>query len=426
MLQPADAKGDILDSNSRAMHLCQHGSFTEAYEVLEQVYLRLQDESAFADVTVLDQLKATTFTNLGVVQSHLGDHDKAIDHLEAAHATEIKIGKPSPCTLLNLCAACNAIGDFDRASECARLAVSLLHQGGTVNEDNKMLWGAAWHNLGIAELNRHQGKDQNGSALSHFRNAMRASVDLLGPQHPMTLAVHDTYRSLRAQFKAGGSFLAHHSAAHREDTPRDGPRPVTAVPTLPYIAASHCASGTPRTPRDAAKNSRPPTRPSAVFHPTKMTTKASRIYSAQHPLFQQQNRNEKLASIIPHPPTVRAHSKPQRAASPPQWGSSHQPLPGRHLEDRFVGDTMWVEVDFAGRPLSGEKPSSPIRPSYGQAEHVIDPSDAVADEVASPASNPTAVLESTVRSGTAASALADALGDEAGRFRGISALLATY
>eukprot|EP00672_Neobodo_designis_P028731 CAMPEP_0174829304 /NCGR_PEP_ID=MMETSP1114-20130205/1861_1 /TAXON_ID=312471 /ORGANISM="Neobodo designis, Strain CCAP 1951/1" /LENGTH=159 /DNA_ID=CAMNT_0016063047 /DNA_START=73 /DNA_END=548 /DNA_ORIENTATION=- len=114
---------EVLEMNSYAMHLCQEKSFAEALDCLETALLRVQSlaehvTGSSADEQsrhLLDQLKATTLNNLGVVGCHRGDYGASLEHLEAARNLESRAGIDSPSTALNLCAVYNAINDPERA-----------------------------------------------------------------------------------------------------------------------------------------------------------------------------------------------------------------------------------------------------------------------------------------------------------------------
>jgi tetratricopeptide (TPR) repeat protein len=210
-----DLRYSILELNAHAMQRSQVGELVEAQQLLEAAYIRLQSADAAilaADAGLVDQLKATTLSNLGVVECHKRELDKSLDHLEAALAIEKRIGLFSPTTALNLCATFNALGRYEEAVDICAGAVSALMatNNGVPTEENKTLWAAAWHNLSVAEMNLggdHGGHDDRRIAvLNMFRNAMRASIDLLGPKHSLTATIHESYRAARPLLKKQGAY----------------------------------------------------------------------------------------------------------------------------------------------------------------------------------------------------------------------------
>ena len=468
-----DLRNEVLEMNSYGMHLCQEKHFDEAHECLSTALLRVQsggDAGAGSDAaTALDQLKATTLNNIGVVECHRGDYANSLDHLEAAQSLEYRLGTHSPSTALNLCAVYNATGDYERASASALEAINLLHaaEDGGLSDETKSLWGAAWHNLGIAELNSDR-PNKNVDVLCTFRNAMRATKDLLGPRHPMTIAVHETYRNLRDRLKEEGAFkertpstsalprIARSQKLHPVPPQTDHPTQhalmgatnthgngkYVAPPTASRFATMPAYAKATDKPMTARGGRRPV---QDLFHPTASMRTARRQYLAPHPIFQQHQHHhhaptsrmgtaataaysqqqqqqgqlppvnrqsntrggtaiattEFIPAPPPPPPAVS-----QRAAAPSSSvrgnnnsnNAATAAPPRRRLSELLLGD-MWVEVQVprhtssphhqqtsylggGGSPTSQQR--SPIRPGYGEALYVIDPSDAALEPIVEP------------------------------------------
>lgn len=90
--------------------------------------------------------------------------------------------------------------------------------------ENAALWGAAWHNLGVAQLNlAQQAKDQSeySNALSILENAMRTTYDKLGTKHPMSMDVTETFRSVRHVLLKNGAYKPHRTMKHAVLPPVD-------------------------------------------------------------------------------------------------------------------------------------------------------------------------------------------------------------
>lgn len=90
--------------------------------------------------------------------------------------------------------------------------------------ENAALWGAAWHNLGVAQLNlAQQAKDQSeySNALAIFENAMRTTYDKLGTKHPMSVDVTATFRSVRDILLKNGAYKPHRTMKHAVLPPVD-------------------------------------------------------------------------------------------------------------------------------------------------------------------------------------------------------------
>lgn len=435
-----DVQAEILEMNSYGMHLCQEKNFAEAQECLETAYLRLQGDASGEHQMLVDRLKATTLNNLGVVECHKGDHVKSLNHLEAAQMLEIRSGVSSPSTLLNLCAVHNAVGNYEKAAALALDAIEMLKisdQG--LNDDNKALWGAAWHNLGIAELNmQRQGRGTRGTeVLSIFRNAMSATGDLLGAKHPMTVAVHDTYRAVRDSLKEQGVFRERTSGlppiAHEEPNS-------TRIRQLPAYVK-------PQTPAKAQRGIS-----NSLYRPTTTNNGMRRVYQTSHPLI----KNEKAAKTPRRLPALgdnpnsregtarsQASHAPQHAVPNPPSPRKHAPHPpargegadtGRRPQERRVSELllgdMWVEIQVPRHSPTGTG-FSPVRPSYGEALYVIEPSDPVVESIAQPSAHAHVDHQEPVvrdepgelvqENSTATAQLASALGDDIARYPALAA-----
>jgi hypothetical protein len=83
------------------------------------------------------------------------------------------------------------------------------------SDENQVLWGAAWHNLGVAQINTAQQAKKAADPADHtnalviFQNAIKATTELLGPDHSMTKAVLMTYRAIRPYLRDKGVFKQH-------------------------------------------------------------------------------------------------------------------------------------------------------------------------------------------------------------------------
>ncbi|CUI14306.1 Hypothetical protein, putative [Bodo saltans] len=253
-----DVRYEVLDMNSQGMYMCQQQQLDEAEAILTQAYNVLENDNTVHDAQTLDQLRSTTLNNLGVVECHKGLHKQALNHLEVAQTLEHQWDVHSPSVSLNICAACNALGMYDRATSAALDTIEMLrqsaksaaegtlHHSGTVgsgtehdptatsptaaaagNSENSVLWGAAWHNLAVAQLNIASGKDlsEYTNVLALFHNAMESTTALLGAQHPMTGAVHETYRSIRQHLREAGVYKQHRALLTCELPPVSGKAP---------------------------------------------------------------------------------------------------------------------------------------------------------------------------------------------------------
>lgn len=268
---------EVLAMNTMAMEQCYAAlgsgatpsvavATEEPMKVLREAFMRLDDTSA-QDLPgpLLDQLKATTLNNMGVVECNRGQPRQALSHFEAARQLEENNDMASPSVALNTCAAYNALRMYDKATAAAleaidmlraletqrqrgqRIAAAVARQNsptatsrrgkgdGAAGEEaelseallleaaaapqiaesqNAALWGAAWNNLAVAQINTsREGASKDTSeytnALTLFQNAMRATQELLGPQHPMSMAVVETYRSVRLALRNHGAFKQH-------------------------------------------------------------------------------------------------------------------------------------------------------------------------------------------------------------------------
>jgi hypothetical protein len=257
---------EVLAMNTMAMEHCYAamGSATtttpaqsmaaateEPMKILREAFMRLDDASA-QDLPgpLLDQLKATTLNNMGVVECNRGQPRQALSHFEAARQLEENNDIASPSVALNTCAAYNALRMYDKATAAALEAIDMLRaleaqrqrrhrismataaaseEGAELSESllleaaaapqiaesqNAALWGAAWNNLAVAQINTARvgaSKDTSEytNTLTLFQNAMRATQELLGPQHPMSKAVVETFRSVRRALRNHGAFKQH-------------------------------------------------------------------------------------------------------------------------------------------------------------------------------------------------------------------------
>ncbi|CBZ23525.1 conserved hypothetical protein [Leishmania mexicana MHOM/GT/2001/U1103] len=241
----------------------------EPMRILSEAYMRV-DETSTQDfpAPLLDELKTTTLNNMGVVECNRGQPRQALSHFEAARQLEENNGMASPSITLNMCAAYNALRMFDKATAAALETIDMLHslalqrrrnrrlnasatallgdsglpwngsRGGAMDvakdgdmsttdllleaaaapkiadSQNEALWGAAWNNLAVAQVNTARGSKDTSeytNALSLFQNAMRATQELLGMQHPMSKAVVETFRSVRRALRYHGAFKQHRS-----------------------------------------------------------------------------------------------------------------------------------------------------------------------------------------------------------------------
>lgn len=92
------------------------------------------------------------------------------------------------------------------------------------HSDNAALWAAAWHNLGVAQLNsakRSTDQSEYSNALSIFENAMRTTMDKLGENHPMTKDVAETFRQVRQELRKKGAFKPHRTMKNAPVPPVD-------------------------------------------------------------------------------------------------------------------------------------------------------------------------------------------------------------
>lgn len=250
-----DIRYEVLDMNSQGMYLCQQQQLDEAEAILTQAYNVLETDSSVHDAQTLDQLRSTTLNNLGVVECHKGLHKQALNHLEVAQTLEHQWNVHSASVSLNICAACNALGMHDRATSAALDTIEMLRQAvkrdstqqantaengnqgdqsalmsttgsnaAADSAENNVLWGAAWHNLAVAQLNSASGKDlsEYTNVLALFSNAMESTTALLGREHPMTRAVHESYRAVRQHLREAGAFKQHRSLLTCELPPITG------------------------------------------------------------------------------------------------------------------------------------------------------------------------------------------------------------
>ncbi|KPA83637.1 hypothetical protein ABB37_01905 [Leptomonas pyrrhocoris] len=286
---------EVLAMNTMAMEQCYAAlgssatpsiaaATEEPMTILREAFMRLDDTSA-QDLPgpLLDQLKATTMNNMGVVECNRGQPRQALSHFEAARQLEENNDTASPSVALNTCAAYNALRMYDKATAAALEAIDMLRaleaqrqrsrrikaavsqqrspmstsksmnatagRGDNKTADeaaalddallleaaaapqiaesqNAALWGAAWNNLAVAQINTAReasSKDTSEytNTLTLFQNAMRATQDLLGPQHPMSKAVVETYRSVRLALRHHGAFKQHRTLLRAPQPPVD-------------------------------------------------------------------------------------------------------------------------------------------------------------------------------------------------------------
>ncbi|RNF23378.1 hypothetical protein TcG_01641 [Trypanosoma cruzi] len=241
--QPSDGEllHEVLAMNTLAMQRCNTEALEYATTILSDAYMKLHNHVSSGDERLMDTLRSTTLNNLGVVECHRGQHRQALSHFEAARQLEEKWGSASPSVALNTCAAYNALGMYDKATAAAIETIDMLRtltiqeekgktstppvaEGGSYSlqgtgievakSENKALWGAAWHNLAVAQINtakltKHPTEHCNAAVL--FQNAMRATQELLGNDHPMTKSVTETYRAVRDVLRSYGVYKQHHT-----------------------------------------------------------------------------------------------------------------------------------------------------------------------------------------------------------------------
>ncbi|RNF16036.1 uncharacterized protein Tco025E_05317 [Trypanosoma conorhini] len=233
---------EVLAMNTLAMQRCNAEALEDASTILSDAYMKLHNlASPGGDTRLMDTLRSTTLNNLGVVECHRGQHRQALSHFEAARQLEERWGSASPSVALNTCAAYNALGMYDKATAAAVETIDMLRtlklqeesgnaatlpgdDGGSrslqgtgiavATSENKVLWGAAWHNLAVAQINTARyTKDpaEHSNAAVLFQNAMRATQELLGRDHPMTKSVTETYRTVRDVLRSYGVYKQHHT-----------------------------------------------------------------------------------------------------------------------------------------------------------------------------------------------------------------------
>ena len=435
---------EILELNSHGMYNCQNNALDEAEEVLLDAYSRLQQDDAPEDPMFSDRLKAITLNNLGVVNCHKGQPRKALEHLEAAFALESRLGVTSPSTTLNLCAAHNAMKHYEKATQFALQTIEALHKVPPHElEEHKVLWGAAWHNLGIAQLNTAGNTlTESTTVFSIFRNAMKATQDLLGPKHPMTVAVHQTFRELRDKLKTRGVFNQHHTFPALNDREKEltvtlvGPDHYKYQQTTSNLAYTKPGSSqSPRKPQTASQ------RFSSRLHHTLKSSAG--VYSELHPLLSAQqaaaraerrraqtsegNRRSPRSQV----PSMPALPTPPRTAN--QAGTGRRSTPKAHTTNRrlselLMGD-MWVEVHGSNSQSLTALPTPPtskkgdyyppVRPTYGQAMYVMQP-DEPHERVVDPQSN--AELDHQVKAKPVSAGEQQRRHEELAQYTGLTAL----
>ncbi|GET85906.1 hypothetical protein, conserved [Leishmania tarentolae] len=276
-------------------------SSEESMRILSEAYMRV-DETSAQDfpAPLLDELRTTTLNNMGVVECNRGQPRQALSHFEAARQMEENNGMASPSITLNMCAAYNSLHMFDKATAAALETIDMLRSlalqrrrnlrstanatalhdgtglpwngsggdfmngakdGDTSTTDlllkaaaapkiadshNEALWGAAWNNLAVAQINTARGSKDTSeytNALSLFQNAMRATQELLGMQHPMSKAVIETFRSVRRALRSHGAFKQHRSLLRAPLPPVD-PREQEWEATQVEAMPGHTRHGT--------------------------------------------------------------------------------------------------------------------------------------------------------------------------------------
>ncbi|CCW71218.1 unnamed protein product [Phytomonas sp. Hart1] len=317
-VEAGDLVHDILAINTLAMQQGKGGMLDEAMELLGGAYSKLNtNEHLLNDARLLDQLRAMTLNNMGVMECHRSQPRHALSHFEAARQLEENHDIASPSVALNSCAAYNALGSYEKSTAAALEAIDMLrtleaqrqlarkiarkkerqlqilqqegrgtpidvlHSGTPIpvhsllkksgkgekddigemlledvgqltiaDSDNKTLWGAAWHNLAVAQLNttrnavrRQDIKSERSNTLMIFRNAMKATQDFLGIDHPMTKAVIKTYRAVRVALRNGGVFKQHHTLLTAPPQPID-PREQELEELLVEPKPGHTRHGT--------------------------------------------------------------------------------------------------------------------------------------------------------------------------------------
>eukprot|EP00658_Telonema_sp_P-2_P076420 TRINITY_DN6681_c0_g1_i2.p1 TRINITY_DN6681_c0_g1~~TRINITY_DN6681_c0_g1_i2.p1 ORF type:complete len:457 (+),score=116.38 TRINITY_DN6681_c0_g1_i2:175-1545(+) len=249
---------DVLDANSQGIYLTQCQDYDEAERVLVAIYNRTTEaekelknnnatsggggggeDSAKAEDTadgdvaqqLIDQLKATTLNNISFVVYHKGLFRQAIAHLEAAQELERKWGIQSGVSAVNACVLYNAVGQYAVASQYALQGIDILRRdavaaasSGQTSDERSKLWGAAWHNLAVAQLQLADPTSpiENSNVLYMFENSMGACQELLGKSHPMTKAVTETYRIMRKELLSRGAYKPpiQHKTATTSEVPR--------------------------------------------------------------------------------------------------------------------------------------------------------------------------------------------------------------
>ena len=392
-----NSRCDVLDTNVKGMYLSECQDYDAALQLLSDTYSKLSDVEGFAqDQQSTDHLKATTLNNLAFVLYHKREYQQALSNLEAATVLEVRWGVPSPGVSLNLCVAHNALGHYDAASQFALQAIGLLRFDDLVAEKKK-LWVAAWHNLGVAQLNmaRSTSTSANSNVLVMFRNAMTATRKLLGINHSLSKEVVQTYRSIRATLKKRGAFALHRTmltsngslpmlhtynlnkssgplsqrgASHKEKmnlsvalTSRESRmKYVEKVDSNPFV-----------TEERVANSKQPPLKKylrGVQLHGTKGG--AITLYSNPHP----------LVGPPTHQPLPRI-PQPPRAVQPTEKRPSISPLAEnpKHRPTEQLKCDMWVEA-----PLSPSRPTEVslkrvVRPAYSHLQpqdcqpRVVDP-----------------------------------------------------
>lgn len=278
---------ETLAINTLAMQRTKVESLDEAMDMLNEVYSKLaqpETEREFEDPQTLDLLRATTLSNLGVTACRRGQPRQALSHFEGARQIEEKWNIASPAVALNTAAAYNTLKMYDKATAAALETISMLRTleqqkklrkqekhmrrqppkmhsmlsgpndpfdspSGTspkagktskredeamlaaaasakiASSKNSVLWAAAWHNLGVAQINcaANSSKDESeySNALSIFENAMRVTHEKLGEDHPMSKNVTETFRVVRRQLRQCGAFRPHRSMKHAPLPPVD-------------------------------------------------------------------------------------------------------------------------------------------------------------------------------------------------------------
>lgn len=459
---------EVLAINTLAMQRCKTEEWARAMTMLNEAYAKLNADGVDRVIEapqLLDQLRGTTLNNMGVVECHRAKPRQALSHFESARQMEENWNMSSPSVALNTCAAYNALGMYDKATAAAletiemlrtlelqrtrakKLAAAAPPAGATAtatcsrsiaftpmnsatheqkeeeddmlkaatspqiaDSDNRALWGAAWHNLAVAQLNTSRDAPRREiseytNALTVFQNAMRATQEQLGCQHPLTKAVTDTYRDVRRALHQRGAFRQHHTLMTVPPLPVDpreqeyadmlvvplpgktirgtierkrhdltitfrgeatgGAKLVERIDRLPYPGAKDEVYQSKRTNHsgDLAKTPKRSRKALSRLPLSRALSRAAQVYSNPHPLlYTQPPAAEKPAAMTGHS---------DFGGTVPTWGSHHA-LPPQSVSEfhptRSFGSTSSSPAAVCRppqdpMPLSGrQRPGGTTRP----------------------------------------------------------------